>query len=421
VHPLGGSSLKAFTPARRVQEVVISDLRAKKVPEVGLLIAAFYGCATALGEMPMKTHLKPLREQVIVITGASSGIGLTTARLAASRGAKALVLLARSEDALHQLEQELNASERTHAVAVAGDVSNEGALRRVAETAIERFGGFDTWVNNAGISVYGRLMEVSEEDHRRLFETNFWGIVHGCQVAVDYLKDHGGSIINLGSTVSDRAIPLQGMYSASKHAVKGYTDSLRMELEERDYPISVTLIKPSAINTPFTRHAKNYMEDAPTFPPPVYAPDLVAEAILYAAENPMRDIMVGSGAKAFQLFETISPRATDRFMETAIFKQQHSGRQRYLSNALFRPSEELNERGDYEGMVRETSLYTGAVTHPGVSLSALVGTGLAIAAGMMLMRHSDKRPRRMPKRNLPPMFMPSGKGMDEYSPPPPSV
>ncbi|HEX8920718.1 MAG TPA: SDR family oxidoreductase, partial [Pyrinomonadaceae bacterium] len=187
----------------------------------------------------MNVQLKKLGEQIIVITGASSGIGLVTARTAARQGAK-LVLAARSEDALRQLVDEIK-MEGGEAISVVADVGQEQDVRRIAEAAIQRFGGFDTWVNNAGVSIYGRVLEVSMEDHRQLFETNYWGLVHGSRVAAEHLRTRGGAIINVGSSLSDRAIPLQGTYCASKHAVKGYTDVLRMELEEEDAPISVTL------------------------------------------------------------------------------------------------------------------------------------------------------------------------------------
>src|SRR5213076_34618 len=110
-----------------------------------------------------------------------------------------------------------------------------------------RFGGFDTWVNNAGVSVYGRIEQVPIEDLRKIFETNFWGVVYGSRIAMEQMKNTGGggALINIGSTLSDRAIPLQGMYSASKHAVKGFTDALRIELESESAPVSVTLIKPA--------------------------------------------------------------------------------------------------------------------------------------------------------------------------------
>src|SRR5207302_1346500 len=114
---------------------------------------------------------------------------------------------------------------------------------------------FDTWVNDAGIGIYGGLLDVSTADSRRLFDTNFWGVVYGSLEAARHLRErkgpYGGTIINLGSEVSDRAVPVIGMYSASKHAVKGFTDSLRMELEKEGAPISVTLVKPAAIDTPF--------------------------------------------------------------------------------------------------------------------------------------------------------------------------
>jgi short-subunit dehydrogenase len=341
----------------------------------------------------MSVTLKPLAEQVIVITGASSGIGLVTARMAAERGVKGLVLAARSDEVLHQLEAQINAGGRTQAVAVACDVGDESAVQWVAQVARERFGGFDTWVNNAGVSVYGRLTEVSHEDHRKLFETNFWGVVHGSRAAVEGLRERGGSLINIGSALSERAIPLQGMYSASKHAVKGFTDALRMELEEAKLPISVTLIKPAAIDTPYTSHAKNYMEDQPKNPAPVYAPELVAETILYAAEHPVRDLFVGSAGKAFQLTEKFAPRVTDLVMERALFAQQHSGKPKQQREGLHAASNDLRERGDYDGTVRETSLYTSAMTHPKASLVTLLGVGVAAAVAVLLLEKPKPKTR----------------------------
>src|SRR5215207_9165186 len=150
---------------------------------------------------PMKPNLKPLNQQTIVITGASSGIGLVTARMAARQGAK-VVAAARNEDALRQLEQEINSSGGQAAYVVA-DVGNEEDHRKILDTAIQRFGGVDTWVNNAGASVYGRIEQVPTEDAKRLFETNFWGVFHGSKTALEHFKTRGsGAIINVGSTVS---------------------------------------------------------------------------------------------------------------------------------------------------------------------------------------------------------------------------
>ena len=322
-------------------------------------------------------RLKPINEQVIVLTGATSGIGLVTTRMAAEKGAK-VVLTARRDDALQTLEQEIN-NNGGEALAVPADVSNESELLSVAAAALDKFGSFDTWVNNAGVSIYGKLEEVSNEDSRQLFETNFWGMVNGSLIAARNLKINGGALINIGSTLSDRAIPLQGMYCASKHAVKGFTDALRMELEAEDAPVSVTLIKPSAIDTPYKEHAKSYLEVQPVNPPPVYAPETVADAILYAAENPVRDIFVGAGGKMLSALGKHAPRLTDMYMENVMIDGQKTDKPAFSRpfESLYAPHDpRLAERGGYEGHVAESSLYTKASLHPLITSSALaLGVG----------------------------------------------
>jgi short-subunit dehydrogenase len=328
----------------------------------------------------MGVRLKKLGEQVLVITGASSGIGLVTARMAARRGAK-LVLAARNAEALEQVAAEVNAS-GGEALAVAADVGRLEDVRRVADEAIRRFGGFDTWVNNAGVSVYGRVVDVPLEDHRQLFETNYWGLVHGTLVAVEHLRMKGGALIQVGSVLSDRAIPLQGTYCATKHAVKGLTDALRMELEQEGAPVSVTLIKPSAIDTPYIQHARNLLPTEPLNPPPVYAPETVAEAILYCAEHPRRDVYVGGGGKFLSEAGERAPRLTDKVMEAALFDLQQRGEpaREYRPDSLYAPSGDGEERGGYPGHVAESSLYTKASLHPLAAGALLFGAGLALAA-----------------------------------------
>jgi short-subunit dehydrogenase len=331
----------------------------------------------------MAVRLKPIKEQVVVITGATSGIGLATARLAHARGAR-VVLNGRNEEALHALERELGGPQ-ARAVAVPGDVASWDLMNELADEAIKHFFGFDTWVNNAGVSIYGRLEEVPLEEHRRLFDTNLWGVVHGSLVAARHLRTRGGALINIGSTLSDRAIPLQGMYSASKHAVKGFTDALRMELEAEGAPVSVTLVKPGAIDTPYTEHAKSYLESFPKNPPPVYAPETVARTILHAAEHPVRDVFVGGGGKLISLLGNVAPRATDWLMERTMLAAQHSGRPPHGRNGLYAPSGELRERGEYEtgdgGHVARTSAYTTASLRPWLSTALVAGIGLAAMAG----------------------------------------
>ena len=325
----------------------------------------------------MTVKLKNLNEQVMVITGASSGIGLTTARMAADAGAK-LVLASRNEEALQKLTNEINSGGGNAAYVVA-DVGSEGDVKKIAAEALNKFGGFDTWVNNAGVSVYGKIEEVSIEDMRQIFETNFWGVVYGSLVAAENLKTRGGAIINIGSTLSDRAIPLQGMYCASKHAVKGFTDAFRMELEADGAPISVTLVKPSAIDTPYKEHAKNYLDIQPENPPPVYAPDAVAEAILHCAQNQVRDVFIGGAGKALSVAGEYAPRLMDQIMSTTMMGQTRSGEPagpNHLEGLYESHDDRLAERGTYEGHVSESSLYTKASLHP-VLTSAAFALGAA--------------------------------------------
>ncbi|HEX5875405.1 MAG TPA: SDR family oxidoreductase [Pyrinomonadaceae bacterium] len=324
--------------------------------------------------------LKRLSEQTIVITGATSGIGLCTARMAAERGAN-VVAIARNEVALCELVEEINASGGNATYAVA-DVAYEEEFQQAAEAAKQRFGGFDTWVNNAGTSIYGRIMDVPTDDLRRLFETNFWGVVHGSRIAVDHLRQRGGALINVGSETSDAAVPLQGMYSASKHAVKGFTDALRMEVEADKLPISITLIKPTAIHTPFPENAKNYLPYEPRLPPPVYAPELVAEAILHSAENSTRDLFVGGMAKVHSSMGLNTPRLHERMNESMIDSMQNSGEPRRpnRSDGLYETNSRLAERGAQDRFVLEHSLYQQAKLHPVLTTTLAVAGGVALAA-----------------------------------------
>ncbi|MBC7901278.1 MAG: SDR family oxidoreductase [Saprospiraceae bacterium] len=338
----------------------------------------------------MALKLRKLNEQVIVLTGATSGIGLVTARMAAGRGAK-LVLAARNEEALKKLTDEIN-SAGGEAMYIVADVGSEEDVTRIAIEAVNKFGNFDTWINNAGVSIYGKLEEVPDADSRQLFDTNFWGVVNGSVVAARNLRLFGGAIINIGSTLSDRAIPIQGMYCASKHAVKGFTDALRMELEADSAPISVTLVKPSAIDTPYKDHAKNFLGVQPENPPPVYSPETVAETILHCAENPVRDVFVGAGGKAFSLMGKFAPRTTDMIMEATMIEMQKSDKPengRSMESLYYSPDGSLTERGGYEGHVAESSLYTKASLHP-ITTGAAVALGIGGLAYLLLGREGRK-------------------------------
>jgi short-subunit dehydrogenase len=332
----------------------------------------------------MRIKLKRLRDQVIVITGASSGIGLTAAEMAAQRGAR-VVLNARSEGDLQQAVERIR-SRGGQAIGVPGDVADDEVMDLLAQRAVEAFGTVDTWVNNAGVGMYGRLWEMPMADKRRLFDVNFWGVVHGCKAAVRHLRAQGGAIINIGSVASDRAIPLLGIYSASKFAVKGYTDTLRMEVEQAGWPIAVTLVKPASINTPFTEHARNFMPAEPEFVPPVYAPEEVAHAILRCAERPTREIIVGGGGRAMSMMETIAPRLTDYYMERTFFTQQQKNESPDASDSLYAPQDDGRRRGHTGRHTMERSTYTRAALSDAARVLPFVAIGALVAAAVGTMR-----------------------------------
>jgi short-subunit dehydrogenase len=332
----------------------------------------------------MKPQLKSIDEQVIVITGASSGIGLATAEMAVERGAR-VVLAARSGEELRETVERLNRNGK-RATYVVADVADERAVETIAQTAEREFGGFDTWVNNAGISIYGRLVDVPLEDKRRVFETNFWGTVYGCRAAVKRLRTTGGALINVGSIVSEFAIPLQGIYSASKHAVKGYTDALRMELEEEGWPISVTLVKPGAIDTPFPEHARKHMAEQAKHTAPVYPPEEVAHAILRCAERPMREIVVGGGPRLMVAMAAIAPRLTELYLEQTAIHGQRRSDEAASGDALYAASHDRRTRGRQPGYVMQSSAYTRAVASDAFRASPLVAAGLLLALGVRAWR-----------------------------------
>jgi NAD(P)-dependent dehydrogenase (short-subunit alcohol dehydrogenase family) len=328
----------------------------------------------------MKPRLLPLSEQVIVITGASSGIGLVTAKQAAARGAN-VVLAARNAPALQQAVDAIRGS-GGRAVAVAADVSDKRQVEEIAETAVREFGRIDTWVNNAAVSLYGRITQLSIDDMRRQMDVNYWGQVYGSVTAVPHLRERGGAIVNVGSALSDRAIPLQANYCAAKHALKAFTDALRMELEEEGVPISVTLVKPASIDTPFFDKAKTYLGVEPQPVPPVYAPEVVSEVILEAAQRPIRELIAG-GAGAKLSVARFVPRIADLYMERWTFDSQKTNTPADTRpDNLYHPvADDGGERGrNWQGHTRRTSVYTRAFLHPRAAAMVSAGVGLTLAA-----------------------------------------
>ena len=324
--------------------------------------------------------LKPLDRQVIVITGASSGIGLVTARRAAAAGAR-VMLVSRDADALSAAAAEIGAAAAWHAA----DVTDAAAMREAAAAAVRRWGRIDSWVNCAGVALYGKLVDTPEDEHRRLMETNYFGVVHGCLAAVQHLRGRGGALITVASIVSDIPSPVMGAYAASKHAVKAYVEGLRIELAAERLPISVSLVKPSGIDTPVAEHAPNHVGGRALIPPVVYDPELVADAILACAVEPRREVTVGGVGRAqvlfaqhFKgLFETLAPGLVP-------FLSDPEGRQPRPAT-LDEPANNGRERSEAQSG-RRTSLYTAAALHP--RATAVVGLAGMALAGMLIARRS---------------------------------
>lgn len=345
-----------------------------------------------------KATLKPLNEQSIVITGATSGIGLATARRAARAGA-CVFLIARGEGDLKALTEELQATGARAAWAVA-DVADHAALSEAAEKCVRLFGGFDTWVNNAGVSIYGAISVTSLDDQRRLFETNYWGVVNGSLVAAEHLRlrEGGGAIVNVGSILSDAPLPIQGVYSASKHAVKGFTNALRMELMREDAPITVSLVKPAAVDSPYSKHARNLTGYATQNPQPVYATHVVADTILYCASHPIREITVGGGGRLIASFYSVLPGLAEplfaRFAPS-LMRDRGSAWEPY-DDGLYDPSEDGLEEEVHYPMVRQFSALAEIRKHPGIASGVLaVLAGVGIAALLLNQRSGPTRYERL--------------------------
>lgn len=325
-----------------------------------------------------RPQLKPLHEQVVVVLGASSGIGRETALQLAGRGAK-VVVAARSEPGLRSLvQEEIEAAGGQAAFAVC-DVSDLDQVVAVADTAVQRFGRIDTWVNVAAVGVYAKFEDIPLDEFRRVIDVNLMGYVHGARAALPHLRREGrGALIFVSSVESTFAMPLQSPYTVSKHAVQGLAEVIRRELQSEGVPISVTSIKPGVINTPFYDNARSHLGFKPTAPPPAYHPSVVAETILYAAEHPVRDMYPGGVGRAAALLQLAAPSLADAFLARFGLLLQRTDKPAG-DDALHEPRTHDNRvKSDVRFPTVPVSPLTWLHTHPKVkSAAGLAAVGLA--------------------------------------------
>jgi NAD(P)-dependent dehydrogenase (short-subunit alcohol dehydrogenase family) len=326
--------------------------------------------------------LKPVEDQVVALMGASSGIGRETALRFAQRGAK-VVVSARGEEGLGSLVEEIR-GRGGEATAVVADVTDFGQVEAVAGRAAGTYGRLDTWVHLAGVSVFAPFDQTTPEEFRRVVEIDLIGQAHGAMAALPHLKREGrGALVHVTSVVARRAVPLQSAYCAAKHGADGLLESLRVELRHQGWPIGVTNVMPAAINTPFFDKARTRLGVKPKGFPPLYAPGVVADAILYAAEKAPRDVVAGGAGKGMILGQRLSPRILDAVMVRGGFGTQMTDDPKSAADpdGLFGPMPgQTRTDGDFEGQTLRRSLLTWLDTHPAVKGGAVAGAALATAA-----------------------------------------
>jgi short-subunit dehydrogenase len=326
---------------------------------------------------------KPISEQVIVLVGASSGIGLVTAREAARRGAR-VVLAARNAGDLERAAEEIR-REGGEAIAVPTDVTDYAQVENLARRAVEQYGHIDSWVTLPGTSVYGMFEEIPMDDVRQTMEVIFFGQLNAAKVAVPLLEQTGGALICVGSALSKRGIPLQTAYCAAKHALKGWLDGYRVELMKRGSRVRVTFVMPSSINTPLFNKAKTYLGVMPMPIKPIYEPELAAEGILRAAEGNERDVFIGGAGKMIEVVERISP----KLLDLQQFKRGFSGQKTSWPKAADAPNnlygpvaDDGGVRGDFTSGAKKRSYYQEMAAHPAASplaAAAVLGLGALVA------------------------------------------
>jgi NAD(P)-dependent dehydrogenase (short-subunit alcohol dehydrogenase family) len=328
-------------------------------------------------------RLKPVEEQVVALMGASSGIGRESALRFAKKGAK-VVVSARGEEGLASLVDEIRRS-GGQATAVVADTSDFEQVNAVADRAVEEYGRRDTWVHLAAVGLFATFEQTTPEEFARVIDVNLMGQVYGAMAALPHLKrEGGGALIHVSSVEAKRSFPFHSAYGASKHGIDGFLEALRVELKHERWPISVTQVLPGTINTPFFDKGRSKIGVKPVGIPPIYEPETVADVIVYAAENPARDLVSGGAARALILNQRLSPRMLDAVLTTrAGFSPQKTEEPRSEDDPdnLYGPIPGHDTaRNGFRAFSR--SLYNWLEMHPTVRRGAAAGTALGLLAAL---------------------------------------
>jgi NAD(P)-dependent dehydrogenase (short-subunit alcohol dehydrogenase family) len=336
---------------------------------------------------------KPLAEQVVVVTGASSGLGRAIARGAGRRGAR-VVVTARNGPALDRCVSEIERA-GGEALAVAADCAIQDEVNQVVEQAVDRFGRVDTYVANAIVTVYAETYRYEPEELRRVMDVNFYGQVYGYWASLPHLRDSRGTFVSIQSALAYRGIPLQGAYCASKAALRNFFDSARVEVRKAGWDVAISVVHPAAINTPQFDRDRQKIGKQPMPVPPIYQPEPFAEAVLHCCEHPVRELPLGWGAQKLLWGQKLSPRAIDLLLLRMGWKNQHTDERKPVGSPdnLFETMPgDPGAHGRFDDRSRGSSAWTSlrlGLTSP-TAVLALLGLG-AVAAGSAELRAGRSR------------------------------
>lgn len=329
--------------------------------------------------------------RVIVITGASAGVGRATARAFAARGAR-LGLIARNAAALENAKRECEARGGEAVVAIA-DVADADAVERAAQRIEDAFGGIDVWINNAMTSVLGPIASITPDEFRRVTEVTYLGIVHGTLAALRRMRPRDeGVIVQVSSTLAYRGIPLQAPYCAAKHAAQGFHDSLRAELLHEKSNVRVCAVNLPALNTPQFRWIRNHMPRKPKPFGVVFEPEVAAQAIVWASNHPRRELNVGWSTTQAIIVNAFAPGLLDHYLARVGYDGQQDDEAEEPSRAdnLHAPVPgDAGAHGVFSDQAKTISPQLLANTHRGAIGAALAA--IALLAFMKWIRRPDSR------------------------------